>query len=510
MDVAKVALRQQMPVAVIAQMLGLTPGDGLLVAPSTPFLTAETIAQALPTKLSGQIALQQLSFGANVEDRRGYPSGYFDGTPIEDAARLYNELDAASSDSSMPVLIDALECEQIPAAHRGGRKVPDLPKIAGRLAAFVNDIEPGYLALGDWGPYFWCLFARVMARGAKAAVLLPASELESNESARIQLIRAGFIEQVIYLPIKGNQHYYSAALLVLSSGNAVISFIDCSKMLGYSKRMFEEPLGNRLDIAISNAKKPIAVTESRGLLRNHAALSLGAIKSAALSHGYTATLGALFRRVPPFMPRESLCSQDIDAIPIRRISSRDYSNGRLLPDSTVRYSDAADDPTVIKLDPDVFDRYGLQVGDIVMPRLLGRAEKINTLVVRPEDAKQHLVASHNATVIRPSYDKFTDEERVAYSEMIATYLTEGHGAELLEALSTGAGTGMRSVRPTQLGHIEIPPALDPSSDAYAEHANTYIECVAAKRRAEEALAQAAADVDASKAAIAQELKAICE
>ena len=250
--------------------------------------------------------------------------------------------------------------------------------------------------------------------------------------------------------------------------------------------------------------------ERRGLLRNHAALSLGAIKSAALSHGYTATLGALFRRVPPFMPRESLCSQDIDAIPIRRISSRDYSNGRLLPDSTVRYSDAADDPTVIKLDPDVFDRYGLQVGDIVMPRLLGRAEKINTLVVRPEDAKQHLVASHNATVIRPSYDKFTDEERVAYSEMIATYLTEGHGAELLEALSTGAGTGMRSVRPTQLGHIEIPPALDPSSDAYAEHANTYIECVAAKRRAEEALAQAAADVDASKAAIAQELKAICE
>ena len=511
MERSNTALRQQIPVTVIAQALKLEPGNELLVAPSTPFLTAATVAKALPPELAGSISMEQLSYGADISDRQGYPADYFDGTPIEDAPRLYNEPDAKGLGSTRPVLIDALECERIAAVHRSGRKTPDLPALTERLTSFVNEAEPGYLDLGDWGPYFWCLFARVMARGARAAVVLPAGTLEANESARVQLVRAGFIEQVIYIPILGNRHYYEAAVLILSEGNTSISFNDCSSMKRwFSPKKLEEPLGNRLDIAIANINKPIASYEVREILRNRAALSMGAVKSAALAHGYPTHLGQLFKRVPPFMPRESLCSDDIDAIPIRRISSRDFADGNLLPEKAVitRYREAADDPTVIKLESTVFERYGLKAGDIVMPRLLGRAEKINTLIVRPEDAEQRLVASHNTTVIRPACENFTDEERVAYSEMVAAYLTEGHGAELLEALSAGTGAGMRSVRPTQLGQIEIPPALDPRTDAYAEHANAYVTCVNVKRAAEAALAQATADLGAAKAAIAQELKEI--
>ena len=509
MDTSEIALRQQIPVAVIARALKLEPGDELLVAPSTPFLTGAAISQALPADLSGQIAMRQLSFGSQLNSHQTYPSDFFDGAPIEEAPKLYRELSAKTHGSAMPVLVDALEYAPISATYRSGRKVPDLPKIADRLSSFVNDIEPGYLNLGDWGPYFWCLFALVMACGSKAAVLFPAGTLEANESARIQLVRAGFIEQVIYLPIMGNKHHYAAALLVLSSGNTNVCFTDCSSMLKFGKKMFEEPLGNRLDITIANVEKNIANYEVRDILKNHAALSLGAVRSAAISRGYTKTLAALFKRVPPFMPREGLCSQDVCAIPIRRISSSDFKDGRLLPGTTTRYLEPSEDPTIIKLDPATFVRYGLRAGDIVMPRLLGRAERINTLVVQPKDAKQNLVASHNATVIRPAYDKFTDEERVAYSEMVATYLTEGHGAKMLDALSAGIGSGMRSVRPSQLRQIEIPPALDPGTPEYSEHANAYVQCVAAKHQAEDALTQAQADLEAAKDAIAQELETIC-
>ncbi len=61
-----------------------------------------------------------------------------------------------------------------------------------------------------------------------------------------------------------------------------------------------------------------------------------------------------------------------------------------------------------------------------MPRMLGRYGASNLLVVNADDAKQHLVASHNTTVIRPSFQTMTEEERVVFSEIIVGYLTEGH------------------------------------------------------------------------------------
>lgn len=496
-----IALLQQIPVAIIARALGLEPGGGLVVAPSTPLLTARIVAQALPDALAGKLAIQQLSFG-DVVGLRGYTADYLDGTPITHARQLY---DGQNAGSRTPVLVDAI------ATRRRGRDDSDLAAIAKELVPFVDDVEPGYLDLGDWGPYFWCLFARAMARGAKAAVLIPAAALEANESARIQLVRAGFIEQVVYLPIPGDKHRYDAALLVLSDDNAAVSFSDCSQtmeLLGHQE--LKRLPGAQVERILADASEPVGTYDVRYLLRNHAALSLGAVRSASLSHGYDANLGRLFSRIPPFMPRESLCSSDTAAIRVRRISSCDFSNGNLLPEDAVtsRYAKMKDNPPVFNLAPGVFERYALRVGDIVMPRLLGYAQKANMLVIRPEAAEQHLVASHNMMVIRPVYKGFAnDDERGAYSEMVAAYLTDGHGAKLLEAIS--AGTVMRSVRPAQLEQIEVPPALEPGTAAYAEHVGAYIRCVLAKREAETALAKATADLAAARADIARELESAC-
>ena len=200
------------------------------------------------------------------------------------------------------------------------------------------------------------------------------------------------------------------------------------------------------------------------------------------------------------MPRESTTSNDIDAVEVRRISSQDFQDGNLLP------ADAADDQNgsdskFVKVDPSVLDRYELRAGDIVMPRMLGRSGASNLLVVSASDAKQHLVASHNTTVIRPSFQTMTEDERVVFSEIIVGYLTEGHGAQLIQALTEAAS--IRAIRPSDLFEIEVPPALDPRTREYSESINRFAEVVRAKKQAEAAVAQAQRDLETAKKAVTQ-------
>ena len=207
------------------------------------------------------------------------------------------------------------------------------------------------------------------------------------------------------------------------------------------------------------------------------------------------------------MPRESTTSNDVGAVEARRISSQDFQDGNLLPVDAVEDPNGSDSKFV-KVDPSVLDRYELRAGDIVMPRMLGRSGASNLLVVSTEDAKQHLVASHNTTVIRPSFQTMTEEERVVFSEIVVGYLTEGHGAQLIQALTEAAR--MRAIRPTDLFEIEVPPALDPRTREYSESINRFAEVVKAKKQAESAVAQAQRDLETAKKAVAETLDQACE
>lgn len=207
------------------------------------------------------------------------------------------------------------------------------------------------------------------------------------------------------------------------------------------------------------------------------------------------------------MPRESTTSNDIDAIEVRRISSQDFQDGNLLPAYAVESANSSDSK-IVKVNPSVLDRYELRAGDIVMPRMLGRYGASNLLVVSADDAKQHLVASHNTTVIRPSFQTMTEEERVVFSEIIVGYLTEGHGAQLIQALTEAAS--IRAIRPNDLFEIEVPPALDPRTREYSESTNRFAEVVETKKQAEAAVAQAQRNLEVAKKTITEVLDQICE
>ena len=250
-----------------------------------------------------------------------------------------------------------------------------------------------------------------------------------------------------------------------------------------------------------------SVFATRELLQHHVPLSKGKISLIAITRNYGAKLGDTFTRVAPFMPRESTTSNDIDAVEVRRISSQDFQDGNLLPVDAVE-SENGSDSKYVKVDPSVLDRYELRAGDIVMSRMLGRSGASNLLVVSAADAKQHLVASHNTTVIRPSFQTMTEEERVVFSEIVVGYLTEGHGAQLIQALTEAAR--MRAIRPTDLFEIEVPPALDPRTREYSESINRFAEVVKAKKQAEAAVAQAQRNLEAAKKAVSETLEQASE
>lgn len=320
-------------------------------------------------------------------------------------------------------------------------------------------------------------------------MLLPLGLLDNAEQARTILLREGLIERVLYPSLTEPRVNCMCALVVLSMSNRTVSFHNA---VGHSPRFRFRDEINCPDLFLAfsanwssvefDSDKTLNIqttaVETRKLLQHHAALSKGRVELIAIAQNYSATLGDSFMRVVPFMPRDSTTSDDIDAVEVRRISSQDFRNGYLLPRDVAEGASESDSEP-IKANPSILDRYELRPGDIIMPRMLGRYGASNLLVVGVDDAKQHLVASHNTTAIRPAVPTMTDEERMVYSEMVAAYLTDGHGSKVMQVLSESQYT--RAVHPSDLLEIEIPPALDPRTREYSESINRFAEVVKAKK-----------------------------
>lgn len=471
-----------------------------------PRLTTAALSRALNLEQDSRLLTVRLPGSMDAEDLTECFT--LNGNGVPNICELKPGKQNASGSELAPVLIDASNY------YRASKH--DIEK---DCAALIDYLEPGYLDFCDWGPFIWCLYAIALSGRTRAAVVLPADLLDKAEQARTILIREGLIESVVYLPFSEPAPHMMSALLIMSTGNRSIAFRSViqagprfqyiTKTSHYSDVTFTiSPDWTRINTNTPrSALIETSVFATRELLQHHAALSKGRINLIAITRNYSATLGDTFTRVAPFMPRESTTSNDIDAIEARRISSQDFQDGNLLPVDAVEDLNGSDSKFV-KIDPSVLDRYELRAGDIVMPRMLGRSGASNLLVVSTEDAKQHLVASHNTTVIRPSFQTMTEEERVVFSEIIVGYLTEGHGARLLQALTEASR--MRAIRPTDLFEIEVPPALDPRTREYSESINRFAEVVKAKKQAEAAVAQAQRNLEAAKKAVAETLDQACE
>lgn len=471
-----------------------------------PRLTTAALSRALNLEQDSRLLTVRLPGSMDAEDLTECFT--LNGNGVPNICELKPGKQNASGSELAPVLIDASNY------YRASKH--DIEK---DCAALIDYLEPGYLDFCDWGPFIWCLYAIALSGRTRAAVVLPADLLDKAEQARTILIREGLIESVVYLPFSEPAPHMMSALLIMSTGNRSIAFRNViqagprfqyiTKTSHYSDVTFTiSPDWTRINTNTPrSALIETSVFATRELLQHHAALSKGRINLIAITRNYSATLGDAFTRVAPFMPRESTTSNDVDAIEARRISSQDFQDGNLLPVDAVEDLNGSDSKFV-KIDPSVLDRYELRAGDIVMPRMLGRSGASNLLVVSTEDAKQHLVASHNTTVIRPSFQTMTEEERVVFSEIVVGYLTEGHGAQLIQALTEAAR--MRAIRPTDLFEIEVPPALDPRTREYSESINRFAEVVKAKKQAESAVAQAQRDLETAKKAVAETLDRACE
>lgn len=471
-----------------------------------PRLTTAALSRALNLEQDSRLLTVRLPGGMDAKDLTECFA--LNGNGVPNICELKPGKQNASGSELAPVLIDASNY------YRASKH--DIEK---DCAALIDYLEPGYLDFCDWGPFIWCLYAIALSGRTRAAVVLPADLLDKAEQARTILIREGLIESVVYLPFSEPAPHMMSALLIMSTGNRSIAFRSViqagprfqyiTKTSHYSDVTFTiSPDWTRINTNTPrSALIETSVFATRELLQHHAALSKGRINLIAITRNYSATLGDTFTRVAPFMPRESTTSNDIDAIEARRISSQDFQDGNLLPVDAVEDLNGSDSKFV-KIDPSVLDRYELRAGDIVMPRMLGRSGASNLLVVSTEDAKQHLVASHNTTVIRPSFQTMTEEERVVFSEIVVGYLTEGHGAQLIQALTEAAR--MRAIRPTDLFEIEVPPALDPRTREYSESINRFAEVVKAKKQAESAVAQAQRDLETAKKAVTKVLDQACE
>lgn len=473
---------------------------------SLPRLTAAALSRALNLEQDSRLLTVRLPGAIGCEALRECFG--LNGNGVPNICELEPGKQNTDNDNTVPVFIDA-----------SGYYRADKHDIEKECAALIDYLEPGYLDFCDWGPFIWCLYALALSDRTRAAVVLPSDLLDKAEQARTILIREGLIESIVYLPLSEPRPHMTCALLMLSSGNRSVAFRSVierglrfryvAKTSYYSDITFSiSPDWARIDTNTPRST-PIETTTfaTRELLLHHAALSKSKISLISLTRNYSATLGDTFTRVAPFMPRVSTTSNDIDAVEVRRISSQDFQDGNLLPADAVE-SAKGSDSKIVKVDPSVLGRYELHAGDIVMPRMLGRYGASNLLVVSTDDAKQHLVASHNTTVIRPSFQTMTEEERVVFSEIIVGYLTEGHGAQLIQALTEAAS--IRAIRPTDLFEIEVPPALDPRTREYSESINRFAEVVRAKKQAEAAVAQAQRNLEAAKKAVTQVVDQACE
>lgn len=471
-----------------------------------PRLTTAALSRALNLEQDSRLLTVHLPGGMDAKDLTECFT--LNGNGVPDICELKPGEQNASDGELAPVLIDASNY------YRASKR--DIEK---DCAALIDNLEPGYLDFCDWGPFIWCLYAIALSGRTRAAVVLPADLLDKAEQARAILIREGLIESVVYLPFSEPAPHMMSALLIMSTGNRSIAFRSViqagprfqyiTKTSHYSDVTFTiSPDWTRINTNTPRSTLiETSVFATRELLQHHAALSKGRINLIAITRNYSATLGDTFTRVAPFMPRESTTSNDIDAVEVRRISSQDFQDGNLLPADAVESVNGSDSKYV-KVDPSVLDRYELRAGDIVMPRMLGRSGASNLLVVSANDAKQHLVASHNTTVIRPSFQTMTEEERVVFSEIVVGYLTEGHGAQLIRALTEASR--MRAIRPTDLFEIEVPPALDPRTREYSESINRFAEVVKAKKQAEAAVTQAQRSLEAAKKAVSETLEQASE
>lgn len=472
--------------------------------PSLPRLTVAIISRALNIEPGKRILAVRLP---NSLDTEILNTCFFVNNDVRPDLIELEPGKRDTADDPAPALIDASGC-----FRRSDNK------IAQSCNALINDLEPGYLGFCDWGPYIWCLYALALSNRTRAAVILPADILDEVEQARTILLREGLIERVVYFTHNGPKGPQMCALIVLSQENRSVTFHNAyisNRSLNsiHTSANSCPPLSvtpNWSDVALGPYRNfPIEaiVLETRDLLQHHAPLSWGKVSLINITQNYNATLGDSFMRVVPFMPRESTTSNDIEAVEVRRISSQDFRNGNLLP-RDVAESAAEPDSEPVKVDPELLERYELRPGDIVMPRMLGRYGASNLLVVGVDDAKQHLVASHNTTAIRPAIQTMTDEERMVYSEMVAAYLTNGHGAKIMRVLSDSQL--IRSIRPSDLFEIEIPPALDPRTREYSESINRFAEVVKAKKQAEAAVSQAQHNLEYANKAVVEALDQTCE
>lgn len=468
---------------------------------SLPRLTAAALSRALNLEQGSRLLTVRLpgAIDAKTLDECFAINGY--GVP--DVCELEpGERDVNSNDPA-PAFIDATGCVR-----------KRFREINSACEALINDLEPGYLGFCDWEAYLWCLYALALSGRTRAAVLLPFESLDNAEQARTILLREGLVESVLYHPLADSPIHGMYALIVLSTGNRSVAFRNAATPTP-RLRFANEARYSDLSLAFSpdwsgieyDSRKTVSiettVLETRKLLQHHAALSKGRVGLISVAQNYSATLGDSFMRVVPFMPRDSTTSDDIDAVEVRRISSQDFRNGYLLPKDVAEGAPESDSEPV-KVDPDVLERYELRCGDIVMPRILGRYGASNLLVVGIDDAKQHLVASHNTTAIRPAIPTMTDEERMVYSEMVAAYLTDGHGSIVLQVLSDNQYS--HAIRPSDLFEIEIPPALDPRTREYSESINCFAEVVKAKKQAEISVAQAQRNLKIANKAVAEALE----
>lgn len=493
------SISQRVSAAVIYKVLGLDENPvPFFVAPSTNTFTLDAFFSNLPAGLHLPKESCQLNFSSYIPEKTDTRvPGFSAGTPIEQSETLFGECDSSAS-----VLVDARADLFIPPRFRERYQLPQLERARKQLSQFVDNEEPGFLDICDWGPFFWCLYAHAMARGGNSAVLLEANVLNDQKAAQTLLIRSGLIEKICYLTILDDSPCSDAILIVLSSGNTSITFEEfytsASRHVNVS-RLDEVIAENDLDQLISFS----TMHSTRDLLKNHCSLSLNDIKLIGIHRGYPANLQQLYVRIPPYMQRESTQSSDIDAITVRRISSRDFSDGLLLPAEAIDDIPHGESEGELRLSPSMFARYGLRSGDIVVPRILGRSGFTNLLVIGVQDASQNLVSSHNTMVLRPHCETMTEEERVAYSEMMAAYLTAGHGAQIIDALADGRS--LRNLRPSGLEKVEVPPALDYRTAEYGENANDYVELSRSKKAAEAALTQAHRDLDNAKTSIVAKL-----
>lgn len=115
------------------------------------------------------------------------------------------------------------------------------------------------------------------------------------------------------------------------------------------------------------------------------------------------------------MFRNSVKAADIDGVTLRRISVKDLTEGILMPEEKVEGVE------LIRVDAAKADRCCLRAGDILMPRMLPRHKYANYMVVNVEYAEQHLASFRNMITIRPRAVDMAEGERIAYSEMMATW-----------------------------------------------------------------------------------------